>query len=83
MDAMLKLLTEREQCCAFHSVITGEIITEDSVAAERETISSEFEPGDHLNASQRAAVMSLVQGPLSLIWGPPGNQCSTCLFSMS
>jgi len=82
-DAILKLLTEREQCCAFHSLITGEIIAEGSVAAERETVSSEFEPGNHLNASQRAAVMSLTQGSLSLIWGPPGIRCSTCLFSTS
>jgi len=82
-DAILKLLTECEQCCAFHSLITGEIIAEGSVAAERETVSSEFEPGNHLNASQRAAVMSLTQGSLSLIWGPPGIRCSTCLFSTS
>ena len=79
MDAILKLLTEREQCCAFHFLITGETITEDPVVDESEAISFEFEPGDHLNASQRAAVMSLAQGPLSLIWGPPGNRCSTCL----
>jgi len=83
MDAIVKLLTEREQCCAFHSLITGETIAEDSVAAERETVSSEFELGNHLNGSQRAAVMSLTQGSLSLIWGPPGIQCSTCLFSTS
>lgn len=80
MDAILKLLTEREECCAFHSLITGEIIAEDSAAAERETVSSRFQPDNHLNASQRVAVMSLTQGPLSLIWGPPGNQCSACFF---
>ncbi|KAF5351219.1 hypothetical protein D9756_008167 [Leucocoprinus leucothites] len=81
MDALLKLLTEQEQCCAFYPLITGNTRVEEPLA-EREALMLDFEPGDHLNDSQKAAVMSPTQGLLSLIWGPPGTGKTTVVVEI-
>ncbi len=72
MDALLRFLTEKEESCAFYSLVTGETnpgYIDDELLAP----ATDFRPGDHLNESQKAAVMSPTRGALSLIWGPPGN----------
>jgi regulator of nonsense transcripts 1 len=73
MDALLRLLIEREECCSFYSVITGEAGAGIATAEQETPEVVDFEPGDHLNDSQKTAVLSPSQGHLSLIWGPPGN----------
>ncbi|KXN84461.1 putative RNA-dependent RNA polymerase 1 [Leucoagaricus sp. SymC.cos] len=81
MEALLRLLTEREQCCVFYPSITGDVTTE-TPATSSEVLESNFEPGDHLNESQKAAVMSPTQKPLSLIWGPPGTGKTTVVVEI-
>lgn len=74
MDALLRLLTEKESCCSFYHLITGDVDPDAIIPWEVPEV--EFQPGDHLNDSQQAAVMSPTQRRLSLIWGPPGNLTS-------
>jgi hypothetical protein len=84
MDALLRLLTQREESCAFYRVITDdeetstehvdEDIVEDAIDDEtREQNVIEFTVAGDLNDSQVAAVDSC-SAPLSLIWGPPGRE---------
>lgn len=79
IDALLRLLQERDTCCRFYSIITGDMNGEDnsfSPASEEQelTLDSEASPEGirSLNSSQQTAVRSC-DGPLSLIWGPPGR----------
>lgn len=72
MDALLRFLTEKEECCAFYCLITS-ATGPDSINDQLGVSAIEFQPGDHLNESQKAAVISPTRGPLSLIWGPPGD----------
>ena len=77
MDALVRLLTEKEASCPSYNIITGASMdeTESPVGASGEESNSEeeeFIPSSNLNDSQVAAVNSCIS-PLSLIWGPPGN----------
>ena len=75
MDALLRLLRDKETSCRFYSIITGERAQEepyqaiDDIAQAGE---SESPASGRLNESQKAAVASC-SAPLSLIWGPPGR----------
>ncbi|KAF8156601.1 RNA-directed RNA polymerase [Crassisporium funariophilum] len=70
-DALKRLLGEREECCAFYSLITGEGGSEISEELETELDESSTIP-EGLNESQITAMKSW-RSPLSLIWGPPGK----------
>lgn len=86
MDALIRLLTEKEASCLFHSLITGYVDADDPYPLPLNQLEVEEDraepasPGDiyeNLNPSQRAAVHAC-GAPLSLIWGPPGTfQTST------
>lgn len=71
-DAMLRFLTEKEGCCAFYSLIVNQT-GPGSIIDEIGASTIEFQLDDHLNESQKAAVTLPTRGPLSLIWGPPGD----------
>lgn len=73
MDALQRLLLEREESCAFYGLITGtgSLPTpsdEDEIPAENEANSTP----EGLNESQVVAMKSW-RSSLSLIWGPPGT----------
>ena len=70
VDAIQRLLSERENCCTFYPLIVGQ---EDTSALESLPSPSDegFEDPEGLNGSQVAATKSW-RRPLSLIWGPPG-----------
>ncbi|KAF8631095.1 hypothetical protein AX17_005140 [Amanita inopinata Kibby_2008] len=89
MDALLRLLTDKESCCGFYSIITGdresepaEPTAEDVVGNESVSQSEpEFVPADNMNASQLTAVSSC-NSRLSLIWGPPGTGKTTVVIQI-
>jgi len=70
IDAIQRLLSEREHCCTFYPLIVGQ---EDTSVLQRLPAPSEesFEEPEELNESQIVATKSW-RRPLSLIWGPPG-----------
>lgn len=73
LDALLRLLAQKQAACLFYSFITGD---EEEAPPEGEQLvpSVEVVPlgaDSGLNESQRMAVQSWA-APLSLIWGPPG-----------
>lgn len=77
MDALVRLLTEKEASCAFYNIITGASMVETESPAgplgeELNAEEGDFIPSSNLNDSQVAAVNSCTS-QLSLIWGPPGN----------
>ena len=70
MDALKRLLADREECCMFYKLIVGE--GGPSVLEQLEPPPESASPvPDGLNESQILA-MSSWRMPLSLIWGPPG-----------
>lgn len=69
MDAVTKLLTEKQTCCEIFSSL---------FPSQHETHAEE--PNVHpasdlttLNASQRSAVVESLSGPVTCVWGPPGT----------
>lgn len=85
MDALQRLLRDREECCAFYKLIIGEEAPgnsgEGDAALEGTTEDTNAGPsGDtdtrpspsNLNESQIVAMNSW-RSRLSLIWGPPGK----------
>ena len=78
MDALKRLLADRDECCVFYRLVVGE---------EGPSILEQLEPPpestypapDGLNESQILAMRSW-RSPLSLIWGPPGMSVSRRLF---
>ena len=73
MDALQRLLLEREESCAFYGLITGSgslptPSDEGDIPAENEANTTP----EGLNESQVVAMKSW-RSSLSLIWGPPGR----------
>jgi hypothetical protein len=87
LDAVRKLAVERENACVLYGLITDAMAwTEvETVAAEHAeaptNAADEVGPSTirviptHFNESQRSAIES-ISSPLSLIWGPPGEDHS-------
>ena len=75
LDALLRLLVQKQAACLFYSFITGD--EEEAPDGEQVPAVEVIPPGDDsgLNESQRMAVQSWA-APLSLIWGPPGMSLS-------
>jgi len=72
MDALQRLLLEREECCAFYGLITGTgILPTPSDEDELPAVNGENPTPESLNESQVVAMKSW-RSSLSLIWGPPG-----------
>ena len=72
MDAILRLVQDGGSCCRFHELITDPPVEpiEDS---EHDIEAIDLgDIGEQLNASQKLAVKSTIDSPLTLIWGPPG-----------
>ena len=79
MDALKRLLADREECCVFYNLIVGE--AGPSILEQLEPPQESDSPApDGLNESQILAMNSW-RTPLSLIWGPPGMDTSRCLIS--
>lgn len=78
MDALKRLLADREDCCVFYKLIVGE--EGSSILEQLEPPPESASPApDGLNESQLLA-MSSWRTPLSLIWGPPGTNISCRLI---
>ena len=78
MDALKRLLADREECCLFYHLLVGE--EGPSILEQLEPLpESTFPEPDGLNESQLLAMRSW-QSPLSLIWGPPGMNISPHLI---
>lgn len=74
MDALKRLLADREECCVFYKLVVGE--EEALFLEELEPAPGSTSPApDGLNQSQLIAMNSW-RSPLSLIWGPPGMKIS-------
>ena len=80
IDALLRLFEDRTDCCRFYQTITSQCENDLDVDNTQQDqnqdnlsidVLSVREPTEGLNRSQSAAVHSC-NGPLSLIWGPPG-----------
>ena len=89
MDAVARLLNERENCCGFYNIITGEGDQEEGLSTvldveQTDSEEDEAEGSSRLNASQLTAVRSCNES-LSLIWGPPGvfNILYMCILNPS
>jgi regulator of nonsense transcripts 1 len=79
MDALKRLLADREECCVFYKLIVGE--EEPSILEQLEPPPETACPApEGLNESQILAMRSW-RTPLSLIWGPPGMTISRRLIS--
>jgi hypothetical protein len=78
MDALKRLLADKEECCVFYKLIVGEEGTSTLEQLEPPPESASPAP-DGLNESQLLA-MSSWRTPLSLIWGPPGMYISRHLI---
>lgn len=65
MEAVARLVSERESCCHIYKYLIGSAPAEE-IHAQPATDLSKF------NASQKAAVLQCLQTPVSNIWGPPG-----------
>ena len=80
MDALKRLLTDREECCVFYKRIVGE--EGPSILEQLEPPPESASPApDGLNESQILAMNSW-RTPLSLIWGPPGMNIFRLLISI-
>ncbi|KAJ7689926.1 RNA dependent RNA polymerase-domain-containing protein [Mycena rosella] len=73
MEALLRLLEDRETSCRYYSIITG------AAPESPTTLASHARPSDssgadysRLNESQITAIES-TNYPLCLVWGPPGK----------
>ncbi|KAJ6607939.1 RNA-directed RNA polymerase [Mycena sp. CBHHK59/15] len=71
MEALLRLLDEREDSCRYYSIITGTTPTDTTLASPSKS-NLPSEQSARLNESQALAVVS-TNSPLSLVWGPPGK----------
>ncbi|KAJ7754189.1 RNA-directed RNA polymerase [Mycena maculata] len=81
MEALLRLLEDREGSCRYYSIITG---TEPESATTLASTANDISvPEDYpdLNLSQVTAVES-TNNPLSLVWGPPGTGKTTVVVQM-
>jgi len=82
MDALLRLLQDREGSCLFYSIITGDTPADDTIfAVPASSSSDEIPEPDSLNPSQLTAIRSC-EVPLSLIWGPPGTGKTTVVVQI-
>lgn len=70
MDAIRRLLKERQECCAFYGLIVGD--GEAVIDEEFEPLDIEIADPEGLNESQLTAMRSW-RSSLALIWGPPGK----------
>ncbi|KAJ7811000.1 RNA-directed RNA polymerase [Mycena olivaceomarginata] len=75
MEALLRLLEDREICCRYYSLITG-TTPETPLALASAPTSPIPEIYANLNQSQITAVESTTN-PLCLVWGPPGTGKTT------
>ncbi|KAK0452148.1 AAA domain-containing protein [Desarmillaria tabescens] len=80
MDALIRLLMEKDECCRYHHLITGEASSEAFPAVIPGPV-AEFTYGQDLNESQIEAIKSC-EAPLSLIWGPPGTGKTTVVVQI-
>ncbi|KAF9261342.1 RNA-directed RNA polymerase [Marasmius fiardii PR-910] len=84
LDALTRLMKDKSGCCGFYDIITGGHRNSEATAAPTD-FPPILEEGEHiegLNPSQEAAIRSC-RGPLSLIWGPPGESSSPSSGSIS
>jgi hypothetical protein len=70
VDAIQRLLLEREQCCGFYSLIVGD--GEPELPQGPEPLELTLPDPEGLNESQLVAMRSW-RSSLALIWGPPGK----------
>ncbi|KAK0493854.1 RNA-directed RNA polymerase [Armillaria luteobubalina] len=80
MDALIRLLMEKEECCRYHHLITGET-SGDGLPTTTPDPVAEFTYSPDLNESQIEAIKSC-EAPLSLIWGPPGTGKTTVVVQI-
>jgi hypothetical protein len=71
LEALLRLLEDREISCRYYSIITG-AAPESPTTLARNTMPIASEDYATLNQSQITAVES-TDHPLCLVWGPPGK----------
>jgi len=77
IDALQRLLQQRETCCGFYDTITGNTEnTNTPMPVITHDMDSESPEVQGLNPSQITAIQSC-KAPLSLIWGPPGTLCDS------
>ncbi|KAL0569074.1 hypothetical protein V5O48_012901, partial [Marasmius crinis-equi] len=83
LDALTRLMKDKDECCGFYDIITGDHSGADSDTPIRSfpPILGADESIEGLNSSQEAAIRSCT-GPLSLIWGPPGTGKTTVIVQI-
>ncbi|KAJ7472913.1 RNA-directed RNA polymerase [Mycena galericulata] len=72
MEALLRLLENRETSCRYYSIITGTETKSSHMLGSTANTPSAPEEHSDLNESQIAAIES-THNPLCLVWGPPGK----------
>ncbi|KAF5370335.1 hypothetical protein D9758_006999 [Tetrapyrgos nigripes] len=88
MDAVIRLLSDKEECCGFYRAITGDIESAQGTIPTSQGESASTEDHDDeldnasLNPSQIEAVRSCDEAPLTLIWGPPGTGKTTVVVQI-
>ncbi|KAJ8087712.1 hypothetical protein PM082_006548 [Marasmius tenuissimus] len=81
LDALTRLMREKDECCGFYDIITGDHSDSDDAPRSFPLILGDEEHIEGLNPSQEAAIRSC-SGPLSLIWGPPGTGKTTVIVQI-
>ncbi|KAF9022945.1 RNA-directed RNA polymerase [Hymenopellis radicata] len=80
MDALQRLLTEKQECCEYYHLLVGEQI-EEAEPRSRSSSPVPFEYGPNLNDSQMRAI-DACNSTVSLIWGPPGTGKTTVVVQI-
>jgi len=85
MDALQRLLLDGEEACLFHGLITGAATSAAVDDSEINAVDDDTlrQLSSTLNESQIRAAVSWRNGPLSLIWGPPGMLQPNVLAKLS
>ncbi|PPQ66641.1 hypothetical protein CVT24_006933 [Panaeolus cyanescens] len=79
MDAIKRLLMEKDECCLFYDlIVNGQPVLDRSTSLPTP---EQTQLPDDLNESQLIAMKSW-RSPLSLIWGPPGTGKTTVMVQI-
>ncbi|KAJ7166539.1 RNA-directed RNA polymerase [Mycena crocata] len=81
MEALLRLLEDRETSCRYCSIIIGSPPPSPTMLASSAKISSSPQDFPDLNQSQITAV-DATHNPLCLVWGPPGTGKTTVVVQI-